>query len=406
MTAPYTPDRRRWGVVAAATLGMGAGFGGMTTVSSLIAPLESDLGVLRSDVSLAYTLTTLGVALGGLYVGRLTDRHSTRPIVMAGAAIVGFALILVAGQTRLEAIQGLYLTAGFLGFSCLYGPLLTTTALWFADRGGLALGLVTMGGTIGQAVVPMAFDTLAGHLGWRAGLSCLGLAYIGGVAPLMWFVRKPPVPAGAPATTTHQGWPLPSAVSVTLLAGAAMLCCLVMATPLVHLMPLALAGGADGETASAVLATMMVAGCVSRVVAGAVADRLGALVTYALVSAAQTAAVCLFIVPPEGIALHAAAAAYGLAFGGVMTGLVCTVRAAVPSAMLGRSMSVVGLAAWVGMGIGGYQGGLCFDLTGSYATSFANAALAGVANLGVLALLGLWLWRVKDRSPMLERSVA
>lgn len=406
MTAPCTPDRRRWGVVAAATLGMGAGFGGMTTVSSLIAPLESDLGVLRSDISLAYTLTTLGIALGGLYVGRLTDRYSTRPIVMAGAAIVGLALVLVAGQTRLAVIQGLYLTAGFLGFSCLYGPLLTTTALWFPDRGGLALGIVTMGGTIGQAVVPVAFDAIAGHLGWRAGLACLGLLYIGGVAPLLWFVRKPPVPVGALVRTAYQGWPLPHGVSVTFLAGAAMLCCVVMATPLVHLMPLALAGGADGETASAVMATMMGAGCISRVLAGVVADRFGALATYALVSSAQTATVCLFIVPPGGMALHAAAAAYGFAFGGVMTGLVCTVKVAVPSAMLGRSMSVVGLAAWVGMGAGGYQGGLCFDLTGSYATSFTNAALAGVANLAVLALLGLWLWRMQARSPMIRRRAA
>ena len=33
-------------------------------------------------------------------------------------------------------------------------------------------------------------------------------------------------------------------------------------------------------------------------------------------------------------------------------------------------MAVVGLFAWGGMGLGGYQGGYCFDLTGSYAVSF------------------------------------
>lgn len=398
---PRPADRRV--AVAAATLGMGAGFGAMTTVSSLIGPLESELGALRAEVSLAYTLITLGTALGGLVVGRLTDRFPSRPIAMAGAAIVGLALILAAVQTRLGAIHAIYLTAGFLGFSCLYGPLLTTTALWFPERGGFALGLVTMGGAVGQGLVPPLFEALAAAFGWRGGLMLLGLLYLAAIAPAMWFVEKPPAAAvagaGGPAA---RGWPLPPPVTVALLAGAAMLCCVVMGTPLVHLMPLALAGGA--ETASAAMTAMMAAGCASRLAAGAIADRIGALSTYALFSAAQTAAVCLFIAPPQGAELIAAAAAYGLAFGGVMTGLVCTVKAAVPAPVLGRAMSAVGLTAWLGMGLGGYQGGLCFDLTGSYAASFANAALAGAANLALLALLGLLLRRAESRSPTGWRS--
>lgn len=386
-------------MVAAATLGMGAGFGGMTTVSSLIAPLEAEFGALRAEVSLAYTLITLGTALGGLVVGRLTDRFPSRPIVMAGAAIVGLALILVAAQTRLEAIQAIYLTAGFLGFSCLYGPLLTTTALWFPERGGLALGLVTMGGALGQGLVPPLFEALAAGFGWRGGLVALGLLYLGGIAPAMWFVTKPPVTVLAAAGTAGRGWPLAPFLPVALLAGAATLCCVVMGTPLVHLMPLAIAGGADPAVASGVLTAMMAAGCASRLVAGAIADRLGALATYALFAAGQTAAVCLFIVPAQGLALTVAAVVYGLAFGGVMTGLVCTVKAAVPAPVLGRAMAAVGLTAWLGMGLGGYQGGLCFDLTGSYAASFGNAALAGAANLAFLGLLGLLLRRAGSRSP-------
>jgi len=43
------------------------------------------------------------------------------------------------------------------------------------------------------------------------------------------------------------------------------------------------------------------------------------------------------------------------------------------------------------MGLGGYQAGYCFDLTGNYAVSFANAAYAGLANLAILAGLALHL---------------
>jgi len=52
---------------------------------------------------------------------------------------------------------------------------------------------------------------------------------------------------------------------------------------------------------------------------------------------------------------------------------------------------VVSLLAWGGMGLGGYQGGYCFDLTGSYALSFLGAALAGVVNLAVIGALALHL---------------
>jgi uncharacterized protein (DUF3820 family) len=76
-----------------------------------------------------------------------------------------------------------------------------------------------------------------------------------------------------------------------------------------------------------------------------------------------------------------------------MTALVCAVRAAVPRSSVGAAMALVGLLAWIGMGAGGYQAGLCFDLTGDYALGFANAAVAGLGNLGALAVLALLIHR-------------
>jgi len=43
--------------------------------------------------------------------------------------------------------------------------------------------------------------------------------------------------------------------------------------------------------------------------------------------------------------------------------------------------------AWLGHGIGGYQGGFFFDMTGTYTLTYANAALAGVINLIVVGAL-------------------
>jgi len=61
----------------------------------------------------------------------------------------------------------------------------------------------------------------------------------------------------------------------------------------------------------------------------------------------------------------------------------------VPSNTMARSMSMALAFAWVGMGIGGWQGGVLFDTTGGYVWSFAVAGLCGLANLAVLTAFAL-----------------
>jgi MFS family permease len=88
-----------------------------------------------------------------------------------------------------------------------------------------------------------------------------------------------------------------------------------------------------------------------------------------------------------GGALYALSALFGLVFSGAMTAFIVCAREYSPPHRTGLSIGVVMFAAWVGMALGGWQGGLFFDLCGSYGPSFANASLGGVANLLVLGLL-------------------
>ena len=116
-----------------------------------------------------------------------------------------------------------------------------------------------------------------------------------------------------------------------------------------------------------------------------VCDRIGALAGYVLAVSLQSITVYWFVPLQSHFALYLLAATFGFGFGGVMTALVLCVRASVPARMAGFGMALVGMLAWAGMGFGGYQGGYCYDLTGSYSISFLSAALAGVANLLVVA---------------------
>ncbi len=387
---------RRWAVAAAATVGVAAGYGAISTIGVLMAPFQAEFGRLKADISFAYTLLAIGAALGGLLAGRLADRYSVRPIVMGGSAMLGLGMAAVGFMSSVEEMFAIYFAMGFFGFACLYAPLLTAVSLWFDKSQGLAIGIVTAGGALGQAIVPPVFQELVASIGWREACIILGCAYVAGLTPVMALIGKPR--SAAPGANRDDAdaparYPVNPVIGVGLISAAAAFCCILMAVPSVHLISFATESGFTASEGASLLTAAMLSGCFGRIATGIVIDRLGALRSYMLVSAIQTAAVFCFPYAGSLPALYAVAIVYGFGFGGVMTAMVCATSDAAPRRHTGRAMAIVGLFAWLGMGAGGYQGGLCFDLSGDYTLSFMSAAAAGAANLASLAILGALIVR-------------
>ncbi len=389
----------RWVVVFAATIAVGAAYGEVGTIGVLLAPFEAEFAEPKASISLAYTLLSIGAAIGGLLAGRLADRLPARWIVMAGAGAMGLGSMAIGFQADFMAMKIIYLLIGFLGFACLYSPVLTVVSLWFRKGHGLALGIVTAGGALGQAVVPVLFQGLVVEYGWRSACMILGCIYIAGLIPLAALLEKPQSSSygAASSTALPARWPVHPAISITLVGVAALFCCVLMGVPSVHLISFARESGLSMTTGASLLTVTMLAGCVGRVLTGLLIDRMGSLRSYAIVSAVQTVGVYCF--PQMGAlwALYIVAVIYGFGFGGALTAMVCAVRDALPSKHVGSGMAMVAMFAWFGMGLGGYQGGLCFDLTGNYALSFTSAAGAGLVNLASLGVLGLLIVRARKR---------
>jgi predicted MFS family arabinose efflux permease len=134
----------------------------------------------------------------------------------------------------------------------------------------------------------------------------------------------------------------------------------------------------------------MVAGMAGRIAFGRLSDRVGSLQTYIVASLGQTLLAFMFPYAGGGMQLYVLSALFGLVFSGAMTSFITCAREYAPAGTTGRSIGVVMFFAWVGMALGAWQGGLFYDLCGNYFQSFANASLAGVANLLILALLVLY----------------
>jgi MFS family permease len=405
MTWTNKPNVRGWLVVVGATVAMMAGFGMMTTVASLMNPLEAEFGWLRADMAFAYTLASLGAAIGGPVWGHLADRAGSRSVAIGGAVVMGGGLLLLSRQSDLPTFQAIYLVMGALGFACLYSPVLAAVGLWFERRRGLAIGIVTAGGTLGQGLIPVVLQSLLDVMTWREALVVLGLAYLLVFTPVVALITKPPVRgAGSSATGPQGGWDLPPTVSVAALSLAAVLCCMCMAVPLVHLLPLLVDSGRSPTTAASIMLTVMLSGSLGRVSFGMIADRIGSLPSYAAASAVQTVTVYWFVTLQDLPSLYVLALIFGFGFSGVMTSLILCIRDAVPARAAGLSTAVVTMFAWFGMGSGGYLGGYCFDLSGSYSTSFAGAVAFGTAHLAVVLGLGLAL-RLRRPGPRSGEAV-
>jgi len=238
--------------------------------------------------------------------------------------------------------------------------------------------------------VPFGTTFLINALGWRTAVAILGIIILAALIPLALLIKEPPSQAaGAKAYDTDEAAPLSPTAVMIWMSAAVLGCCSCMSVPLMHLVPLIQGKGLSAPEASSVLFLLLVVAILGRVAFGWLADIIGAIPAYMTASLWQTALVYLFTQINDLNMLYVFAAIYGFGYAGVMTGVLVTIRALTPASRRGVSTGVIIAFAWLGHGIGGYQGGLFFDLTGAYNVSFANAALAGVFNLMVVGSLYL-----------------
>ena len=382
-------DSRAVLAVVGGTVGMALGFGCLALTSVFMQPLEAAFGWSRAEVSLGYGIAAVGMAVGGLVWGRLSDRLDIRLLLAVGGAGMVLSLIAMAATQSLWHFYAANLVLGGFGFAVLYAPLVSAPGEWFVRRRGLVIGIVTAGGAAGQGVLPYLGSILIRDLGWRPAFLVVGVIVLVALALALPQVEHPdgagPVASGAPAALDSRRSGERTALAI--LAVAAFMCCTCMGVPLVHLASFVGAICGSPELGAASLLIAMLSATVGRVCFGTVADRIGYLPSYMLASVIQTGCVLVYPLLGDSVSLLTLSAVFGFGFSGNMTCLLLCVRETVAASRFGGALGMVMLVAWAGMGAGAYAGGLLFDAFASYALSFALAGAAGGLNL--IALLAL-----------------
>ncbi len=403
----------RWVIVSASALMLSLSMGMVVNGTSVFfIPLFEEFGWQRGAVSLINTSGLIGLAIGGIFMGRIADKTPIRPVILFGATVIGVCMLGASQANVLWQFYLLFFIAGFFGAAALFTPLIANVGNWFKTGAGLALGIAAAGQALGQGAMPYVLALLIGVVGWRDALLSVGLIMLVSLISLAMLIKHPPKRTH-PSDADQQLDPLAEGVDSTLIAPnrvalwvgvAALLCCICMAVPLMHLVPLMQDRGIPLEDAGSVLFVMLIVAIVGRVAFGKLADMIGAIRTYWFTSCWQTVLVFFFLQIDTLQGYYIFAIIYGFGYAGVMTGVLVCVRVLTPVSKRASVLGIVMLFAFIGHGIGGYQGGFFYDLTGNYTLTYANAVFVGVVNLILVG--ALYVTTNRRRALVLQPSVA
>jgi MFS family permease len=378
---------------------MTLGGSSMYVVSVVLPEVQRDFGVTRADASLPYTLMMLGFGAGGLAMGKLADKLGVHVALWIGAVGIGSGFVLAGLSPNIWLFALSHgLLMGLLGSSSTFAPLLADTSLWWNKRRGIAVAVCASGNYVAGSIWPALAQHGVETIGWRNTYIWIGIVCGFGMLALAFLMRqRPPILAvAAPGSLQSVASEKPFGLSINtahgLLCVAGVACCVAMAMPQVHIVAYCTDLGFGAARGAEMLSIMLACGIVSRLVSGAICDRIGGLKTLVLGSVLQGIALLLFL-PFDGmVSLYVISALFGLFQGGIVPSYAIIVREYFPAQRAGVLVGAVIMATMIGMALGGWLSGKVFDLTGSYHAAFVNGVLWNALNLSIALYL---MWRLK-----------
>lgn len=364
---------------------------GMWAIIVVLPEVQSEFGAGRAEASLPYTTTMIGFALGNMVIGRAVDRWGMAVSLTAAAVLIAASYALAALAPSILVLSAVQLAIGFGTASC-FGPLIADISQWFQRRRGIAVAIAASGNYLSGAIWPVLLGWLAADAGWRWIYMALAVLTVVIMLPLAQFLRRrvpPEMMLQAEAASAHRARATgfgPRQLQLMLgLAGIG--CCVAMSMPQVHIVALCVDMGFGAAVGAEMLSLMLLGGVVSRLISGALSDRLGGVRTLLIGSTLQ--AIALFLYLPAGglVSLYLVSLIFGLSQGGIVPAYAVIVREYLPAREAGARVGFVMMMTIMGMALGGWLSGWIYDMTGSYQWAFINGIVWNGLNIAIMIVI-------------------
>jgi MFS family permease len=382
-----TANRTGWTVVAVGFVALALAFAYRNLLQLTMTGMEAELGWSRSLLSSGATVALVAMAAGNLFGGMLVDRYGPRKLVFAGLVSLGLGML---GVAFVRAPWHYVLLFGGLagaGFGLVSQSVISTAVVrFFVERRGLALGVLTAGGTAGQmTLIPLAALLLA-TMGWRslfvaAGIAALVLAPF--AANALRSADAPAAPAGERRSIAGDLRLLLGNPVFHLLFWGFMLCGFTSIGVIeTHFVPYATMCGFTPTMSANAFGFLSALNLGGILLAGWLADRMNRVLLLAAIYALRGITfVMLLAITDNPAMLFAFSGLYGLFDYATAPVTASLVASHLGLRNMGFAMGLIAMAHQLGAALGAIGGGVVFDLynsyTGLWVLSLVLALVAG-----------------------------
>ena len=345
----------------------------------------------RASGASPYSVNMLVSIISAPLIGWLLDRSGPRLVFTSAALLSGGALMACSTLQTLGHFVVYYGVLGAVGQTAL-GTVAVVVSRWFeGTRRGRAIGFADVGTGLGMVVFIPGSAWLIETFGWRPAFAILGAVIVMLLVPLNFWQRPPPTASAHPVSTGSFGHALRHrAFWMLCLAHGFMTITMTMVN--VHLVPFLVSSGRlELVGAASVSSAVSLVSLGGRMFFGWLVDRLHGEGAFSVAMSCTITGFVMLLILSQSAAywpLYAFVLVYGFAQGAGGIAIAAKTIALFQGPSLGTIFMVVNLSANLGAAFGAWYGGRLFDVSESYALTFATAIASGL-----LAISCMWIGR-------------
>jgi MFS family permease len=394
-----------WAIVAIAAIMQMVGSSIRMAFGVFIEPLSQMFQWDQGDITLAYGINSVVSAIASPAAGWIGDRFGARKAMAFGA------LMFIAGMAITGVIQELW--QFYIAFGVILGtaqaiflvPLLPGVMRWYRRQLGWGMGILMASWGIGPAIAAPVMGLMIVHLEWQGTfwVTAAGSAVI--MAILIYLYKDSPADIGVEPYGALPGESFKVEIVIDKvkasnfashmkktsayynMSSIHFLGCVGHAVILVYLIPIAVQEGIDLVAAATILAVMAAISVPSRFAVPVLADKVGVRTIMAIFYFLQGITVILLFWTHEYWMFYLFAVVFGIGYGGESGGFPILNRKYYGHAPQGSPYGFQMLGAGLGMALGGWIGGVIFDITNGYGWALVISIVASIAGMVSIMLL-------------------
>ncbi|KAE8548927.1 hypothetical protein EYB25_009310 [Talaromyces marneffei] len=302
-----------WSVLAGSWCVLFCSFGWINSVGTFQNYYQSTLLNQYSSSTIAWipSLQIFFMFATGPIIGQLYDRYGPRYLLLVGSLLHVFGLMMTSISTQYYQVLLSQGVVSAIGVATVFQPSLNVIPGWFDKKRGIAYGIAASGSSIGGIIFPIMVQKLIVQVGygWSMRIAAFMILGLLTISNLTIKSRFPPQPRSMTREELVQ--PFREFNTVVVICGFLLLTFGIF-IPVDYVVVEALGTGMDPNLAQYLLAMLNAGSLFGRLIAGALADTLGAYNIFSFVCYVSGILVLALWIPASS---NAAVIAFAVIFG-------------------------------------------------------------------------------------------